>query len=118
MRKPVRKRKGYDSGGLVDRLGDQLADTHNRTLAAQGGRMTPEQSDRYVSARNAITSADYNSLSPEAQKRVDAGIAGYSGKAPGKLSSGRDSSLGRADYPGFRKGGKVKKVTPVVRKRR
>jgi hypothetical protein len=108
MRKPIkkapaRKRKGYDSGGWVDPTGDQLADTHNRTKAAQGG-MTHEQNERYIAARGAMVSA-------QANERGSSTAAGDD-----KLwgTRGRTVELGRADYPGFKKGGKVKKV---IRKR-
>ena len=104
MRKPVKKRKGYDSGGWVDPTGDQLADTHNRTKAAQGGNMTHEQNERYIAARGAMVSAKAN----ERGSPTAAGDYNLWG------TRGRTVELGRADYPGFKKGGKVKKV---IRKR-
>jgi hypothetical protein len=101
MKKPMpRKRKGYASGGFVDDTGDQLANTLNAIP-----NRTPEQSQRYIAARNAMASADVN----ESGRTTSA-------EGKGRWQSGRAVELGRADYPGFRKGGKVKRIVKAKRK--
>jgi hypothetical protein len=107
MRRPV-KRKGYASGGFVDPVGDQLADTYNRSSK------DTEATARWGAARQAQASAEYNQMSPQAQRSYRSALES-AGRAPGKLYSGRDVDLARADYPGFKKGGKVTKV--IKRKR-
>jgi hypothetical protein len=108
VKKPVR-RKGYDEGGKIDVLGG--LDKLKRAYASSP--QDDESTRRYVAAGNALTSSAYNELSPEAQKNYRDTLDKTYGTS-GKLGSGRDLETGRASYPGFAKGGKVRKVAKAA----
>lgn len=100
VRKPV-KRKGYQAGGYV-------ADPLDEALVR--APRTKDTENRYLAARNAITSAQYNEMSPKEQAEF------RKNPMTDTSRSGRTVEDWRADYPGFAKGGKVKKVAPARKK--
>jgi hypothetical protein len=110
VKKPVPKRKGYAEGGSVGGYkfqidkDDQLGETFDRSAKTDSDR------ERFRAARGAETSALYNRMSPEGQKsfledtnRMNTAVGDRS------VVSGRKFAQERADYPGFAKGGPVKK---------
>jgi hypothetical protein len=106
MKKPVRKRKGYASGGDVKVVGpavrlrgpDPDAPTFKSDFATRVGRNRP---------------ADYD-VDPKMERGDFGATDDY---MPGSDKRGLNMSAGPRDIS-YARGGKVKKVTPVVRKRR
>ena len=104
MKKPVRKVRGYQQGGKVVGQEDPLnrpsdfVDNDQLSQTYDSAKSTPERLRRYVAAREAQASATTNEAN--IRNRTPSGFTGE--------SMHRDVRLARADYPGFRKGGKVK----------
>jgi hypothetical protein len=96
MKKPVRKVRGYAEGGKVNEPSDSGVGLMQMKDRAPD---TAETKARYRAARDALDSAHGN-IYPDANKG-----AAY-------------DPLAASKYPGFRRGGPVKKVAKkVVRKR-
>jgi len=109
-KKPVPKRKGYADGGRVSENmispDDQLGATYDRSAK------TNEQTDRFLAARRAQTSANYNEMSPELQAKVLDNMRAFGVARTGSSKNpytDKEFAQERANYPGFSKGGKVKK---------
>jgi len=103
-RKAPARRKGYAEGGEVRQYNYMASDEKAPSSGAgitraldRAGR-TPENMATYKRAQKAMDSAYGNEYTDAPGERVD--------------------PLARADYPGFRKGGKVKKTMPVKKGRR
>jgi hypothetical protein len=112
MKKPVkRKVKGYDQGGTVDKMAqikaqqDALRDRFDRS------DKTPGNVTAYRMATQALTGQDYNEMSDTDRAYID--------KVMGpNLDNAIPRGEARARYPGFAKGGKVRKVAKAATKRK
>lgn len=105
---PAKSRvKGFAEGGKVNPNLARYADLDdvNRKVPR-----TDEGERRYQAAHDAISSSIYNEGDEGLRSRFRTSLASR-GVDPGKLETGREIEKARADYPGFRKGGVVKKAS-------
>jgi len=73
----------------------------------------PAARQRYQSALAAIASRSFNDLTPAQKEEFNRARAADRGAKPGKFVEGDDIAHARANYEGFKRGGKVKRAPKV-----